>query len=151
MYKSHSRTMLLAVAILTTVGLSACSKDEVSFSTLESARAQGVENAVTVAKAYVRENPRMAGMDVVGHVDSTQTAACPQGDGWASLSVMKVNKEEVDQRGRATIEKYKIKCSTVSANLGCYLEDDFKTKKFAEQEGKCDITLPFPLPKVVGK
>lgn len=150
MYKKNQIMTAMALGLM--VALTACGKNEVSFTTLESARAQGVENAVTIAKAYVRENPRMAGMDVVGHVDSTQTATCPQGDGWASLSVMKTSTTHVEANtGKPVIEKYKIKCSTVSANLGCYLEDDFKTKKFAEQEGKCDSTLPFPLPKVVGK
>jgi hypothetical protein len=146
-------TLMLCVLAFAAVALSGCGKEEsVSFNTLESARAQGLENAVTNAKAYVRENPRMAGMDVVGHVDSTQTATCPQGDGWASLSVMKEDKTRIEvNSGKTVMEKYKIKCSTVSANLGCYLEEDFKSKSFAAQEGKCDATLPFPLPKVVGK
>jgi hypothetical protein len=146
---NKSKITLIAIAIA--AALAGCSKNEVSFQTLETARSQATENAVTNAKAYVRENPRMQGMDVVGHGDSTQTAACPQGDGWASLSVMKVDREVTDARGKPSIEKYKIKCSTVSANLGCYTDEDFKLKKFAEQENKCDATLPFPLPKVIGK
>lgn len=141
-------TTLLMLALM--VGLTACSKDEVSFTTLEDSRSQARENAKVNAIAYAAENPRMQGFDVVGHGDSSQTPTCPQGDGWASLSIMKQMPDQLDQRGRPIIEKYKVKCSTVSANLGCYLEDDFKTKPFATKEGKCDTELPHPLPKVVG-
>ena len=52
---------------------------------------------------------------------------------------------------RKTIEKFKVKCSTVSASLGCYLEDDFAKKPFAAEEGRCQPInkVPFPLPKLV--
>lgn len=141
------KSLLLAFAALV---LTACSGEKVSHDTLEDARSQARENAVTNARAYARENPRMAGYDIVGHGDSTQTKSCPQGDGWASLSIMKAVPNQTDNMGRPVLDKYKVKCSTVSANLGCYLEDDFKGKPFADQEGKCDADLPFPLPKVVG-
>lgn len=141
---------LIATIVAMAFGLSACSKSEVSFDTLEDSRSQARSNAEVNARAYARENPRMAGFDVVGHGDSTQTKACPQGDGWASLSIMKQRDDERDAKGRPVIEKYKVKCSTVSANLGCYLDDDFKQKPFAEQENQCNNELPFPLPKVVG-
>jgi hypothetical protein len=142
-----SKSALLA---LFAVYIAGCSSDKVSFATLEDARAQARANAEVNARAYARENPRMTGFDIVGHGDSTQTEACPQGDGWASLSIMKADPNTRDERGRPVIDKFKVKCSTVSANLGCYLEDDFKTKPFADQENQCDKTLPFPLPKVVG-
>lgn len=141
-------TLLFAAAV--SFGVTGCGEKKVSFETLESARAQGQENAVTIAKAYVRENPRLAGGSVVGHVDSTQSPTCPQGDGWASLSVINKTPHPTNP-SQEIVTKFKIKCSTVSANLGCYLEDDFKSKSFSEQEGKCDANLPFPLPKVVGK
>lgn len=130
--------------------LTACSKSEVSFATLEDARSQARANAEVNARAYARENPRLAGFDVVSHGDSSQTASCPQGDGWASLSIMRLREDERDAKGRPVIEKYKVKCSTVSANLGCYLEEDFKQKPFADQENQCNREIPFPLPKVVG-
>lgn len=122
--------------------IAGCSKNEVSFNTLEDARNQARANAEFNATSYRSENPRMQGLKIVSHGDSTQTAACPQGDGWASVSIMNVDKE------RAAVEKYKVKCSTVSAALGCYLEQDFQQKPFAKQENSCDSTLPFPLPKV---
>lgn len=122
--------------------LAACGQKEVSFNTLEDARNQARSNAEYNAAAYRSENPRMQGLKIVGHGDSTQTPSCPQGDGWASVSIMNVDKE------KASVEKYKVKCSTVSAALGCYLESDFQTKPFARQENQCDSTLPFPLPKV---
>lgn len=135
--------VLLAAAGLLAIALTGCGKpDTVAFNTLEDARAQARANAEFNAAAYRSENPRMQGLKIVGHGDSTQTNICPQGDGWASISIMNVDKE------KATVEKYKVKCSTVSASLGCYLESDFQTKPFAKQENSCDTSLPFPLPKI---
>lgn len=127
------------------MALTACGKKEVSFDTLEDARAQARANAEFNAVSYRNQNPRMEGLKVVGHGDSTQTKSCPQGDGWASLSIMNVDKQA------GMVEKYKVKCSTVSAQLGCYLEQDFVMKPFAQQENHCDESLPFPLPKLGGK
>lgn len=133
--------ILIALALLAT----ACGKKEetpaISFNTLEDARAQARANAEFNAAAYRAENPRLQGLKIVGHGDSTQTMECPMGDGWASLSIMDVDKE------KQKTEKYKVKCSTVSPTLGCYLESDFQTKPFARQENQCDRSLPFPLPK----
>lgn len=133
---------IMLICALALAAITACSKQEVSFNTLEDARNAARANAEYNAAAYRAENPRMQGLKIVGHGDSTQTASCPQGDGWASLSIMNVDKE------KAAVEKYRVKCSTVSAALGCYLESDFNTKPFARQENQCDATLPFPLPKV---
>lgn len=134
---------LLSLFVLAT--LAACgqkAQEPVAFNTLEDARAQARANAEFNAAAYRAENPRMQGLKIVGHGDSTQTAECPQGDGWASLSIMNVDKDA------QKVEKYKVKCSTVSPSLGCYLESDFQTKPFAKQENQCDKSLPFPLPKI---
>lgn len=146
-----SRITIYAVALMAAMSLSACSKNEVSNTTLEDARSQSLQNGVTVAKAYIRENPRLAGFDVVGHSDEHQTSDCPQGSGWAYLSAMKTDETVLDERGKATVEKIKLVCSTVSASLGCYRETDFKGTNFSANAGKCDAKLPFPLPKVVGK
>ncbi len=129
---------LFAVAILAACG----GKDNVSFNTLEDARTQARANAEYNAAAYRSENPRLQGLKIVSHGDSTQTATCPQGDGWASLSVMDVD------RDKQQVYKVKIKCSTVSAALGCYTEEDFVKKPFAKQENQCDASLPHPLPKI---
>lgn len=138
---------LLSISLFATflaVALSACSKNEVSNTTLEDARAASLANGVTVAKAYIRENPRLNGMDVVGHSDEHQTSDCPQGSGWAYLSAMRTLSDN-------SVEKVKLVCSTVSASVGCYREQDFKLTNFAATAGRCDAKLPFPLPKVVGK
>ena len=131
------------MAVVVAMTLAGCAKQDVSFNTLEDARNQARSNAEFNAAAYRSENPRLQGMKIVGHGDSTQSSTCPQGDGWASLSVMDV---EADT---SKVNKVKIKCSTVSAALGCYTEVDFVQKKnFASQENSCDTTLPFPLPKI---
>jgi RAB protein geranylgeranyltransferase component A len=144
---------ILAIAtILASMALAGCSKkEEVSHNTLEDARSASLNNGVTVAKAYIRENPRLKGMDVVGHSDEFQTSDCPQGSGWAYLSAMRQSETLVEADGKPAVEKIKLVCSTVSASLGCYRESDFKQTKFSETAGQCDRKLPFPLPKVIGK
>lgn len=136
---------LIAIALCAALALSACgSKEEpVSFATLEDARAQARANGEYSAQLYRAENPRFTDHKIVSHGDSTQSPDCPQGDGWASNTIMSVNGKQ--------IEKFKVKCSTVSASLGCYLEDDFAKKPFAAEEGRCQPInkVPFPLPKLV--
>lgn len=135
----------IAIALCAALALSACgSKEEpVSFATLEDARAQARTNGEYNAQLYRAENPRFTDHKIVSHGDSTQSPDCPQGDGWASNTIMSVNGKQ--------IEKFKVRCSTVSASLGCYLEDDFAKKPFAAEEGRCQPInkVPFPLPKLV--
>lgn len=132
------------IATLIAIALSACGeKKEVAFDTLEDARSTARANGLFNAQAYRAENPRFdADFKIVSHGDSTQTPDCPQGDGWASMSIMRVQDKNV--------EKYNLKCSTVSASLGCYLESDFQKKPFAQDENHCQPTnkVPFPLPKI---
>ena len=134
-------TLIVAAAALALAG---CGKDKVAFDTLEDARATGRVNALFNAAAYRAENPRLEGMRIVSHGDSTMTAECPQGDGWASVSFLNV----VGEGKGKEVEKYTAKCSTVSASLGCYLDKDFTNKPFAKQENRCDANLPFPLKKI---
>lgn len=122
--------------------LAACGHKDVSFNTLEDARAQARSNAEFNATAYRSESPRMQGLKIVGHGDTTQDAACPQGSGWATLSIMNVNKE------LASVEKYKVVCSTVSTAQGCFIETDFQKTPHAKEENHCNTSLPFPLPKL---
>jgi hypothetical protein len=149
--KSWYIVVAVLFVIACVLALSGCSKKEVSNTTLEDARSMSLQNGVTVAKAYIRENPRLKGYDPVGHSDEHQTADCPQGSGWAYLSAIHIDEVNLDPKGRPTIEKVKLVCSTVSANVGCYREEDFKSTAFSERSGKCDAKIPFPLPKVVGK
>lgn len=136
------KNTLLAFLAIAAMGLTACGKKEdVSFQTLEDARNQARENALFNAQAYRAENPRFnEGFKIVSHGDSSQTASCPQGDGWATVSIMRVEEKST--------EKYTAKCSTVSQALGCYLDKDFEKKPFTKEEGRCNTTLPFPLPKI---
>lgn len=133
----------LFIAIAAGLVLSACSgNDPVPFNTLEDARAQARSNAEYNAQLYRAESPRFVDHKIVAHGDSTQSPTCPQGDGWATVSIMSVN-------GKA-VEKFTVKCSTVSPSVGCYLESDFVKKPFAAEEGKCQPTekVPFPLPRL---
>lgn len=136
---------IIAVALIA-IGLAACGKKEtqepVAFNTLEDARATARANGEYNAQLYRAENPRFTDHKIVSHGDSTQTNDCPQGDGWATNTIMSVNGK--------VVEKYSVKCSTVSATLGCYLDSDFVKKPFAGEEGKCQPTnkVPFPLPKI---
>ena len=133
-----------AIAMTTSalLALVSCSGEKkVSFSDLEAQRAQARENALFNAQLYRAENPRFdEKFKIVSHGDSTQSETCPQGDGWATLSVMSV----VDKH----IEKYSIKCSTVSVALGCFTDSDFVKKPFAKAENRCDESLPRSLPKI---
>ena len=126
------------VLILTVVFLGACSQDKVSFATLEDARGQARENVTHVAQAYRAEN-KLTEYDLLVRGDSTQNSTCPQGDGWSS----------VDLTSKSTKETIKLKCSTVSLNLSCLVEADFKSKSYASDDGHCNKELPFPLPKLV--
>lgn len=135
---------LAALTVLLAL-LAGCAKEapkEVSFETLEDARSQARANALKNAQAYRAENPRFDTFDIVSHGDSSQTNACPQGDGWATVSIMKVVNKQT--------EKYTVKCSTVSAAIGCYQDFDFQKKPFAQEEGHCQPLnkVPFPLPKI---
>lgn len=134
---------IIALAVLS--ALFACSKQsapKLDFNTLEDARQQARSNAEFNAVQYRAENPRMAGLKIVGHGDTTQSLDCPQGSGWATLSIMNVDKE------KGTSEKYKVVCSTVSTAIGCFLEKDFEATPHAKEANQCNATLPFPLPKL---
>ena len=138
------KKVLLAVAVLSLVG---CMEkpQEVSFDTVEQARAQARENAAYNAQTYRANSPQYQAYNVQNNGDSTQSNACPQGDGWASLKL--VNPSNVNVI-------VKIKCSTVSAGIGCLTDEEFKTKPtYSQEDGQCQPInkVPFPLPKVAGK
>lgn len=125
----------LILACVMMVG--ACGSKEYSFDTVEQARAQAKENGVKNAQKFRAEN-KMPDCEIYPRGDSTITNVCPNGDGWASNELRCPNK---------TI---KLKCSTVSDALGCMTEDDFKSRAFAEDDGKCQSfsKVPHPLPKL---
>jgi hypothetical protein len=121
--------------------LFACAqKKDVSFETLEDARGTARENAMFNAQRYRVENILYQGWSIVGRGDSSQMPDCPQGDGWATMDFVSPQKDRI----------VKVKCSTVSANVQCLEESDFKTKSYASEDGHCQpmTKVPFPLPKI---
>lgn len=139
---------LAALILLGVIALAACgpapneTAKPVEFNTLEDARSQARSNALFNAQAYRAENPRFTTHSIVTHGDSTQSPSCPQGSGWAGVSIMKVEGKEV--------EKFSAVCSTVSSALGCYLKEDFDKKPFATDADTCQPVgkVPFPIPKL---
>lgn len=131
--------ILLVIIVLSV--LSACSKG-VSFDTLETARAQASENSLFNSRAWRAQAPVYAKLGIKARGDSTQSPTCPQGDGWASIDLID------DQTGAVRV---KLKCSTVSSNVGCREAEDFKASPYANEDGSCQATtkVPHPLPKIV--
>lgn len=131
-------SILFAVAVA--AALAACSKD-VSFDTLETNRANAKTNAEYNAQKFRAESPQYTNMALEVQGDSTQSPACPQGDGWASAKL-------VDKANPAA--RVALKCSTVSGTVGCMTAADFEKKPYAADDGRCqDVTkVPFPIPKI---
>jgi hypothetical protein len=128
------RLLFLALA------LSACASQSVSFATVEEARGTARENSLFNAQAFRQTSPDFIGWDIQSRGDSSQTNECPQGDGWATLTLVSPDKGT----------KTDIKCSTVSPNIQCMTSAEFKTKQYAVEDGACAKTdrVPFPLPKI---
>jgi hypothetical protein len=131
---------IIMATVLSTLALTACKQEEVSFASLEEAKGTARENALWNAQKYRQENVLYKGWDIISRGDSSQTNACPQGDGWATMEFVNPNKDTL----------IKVKCSTVSGNTGCLEDSDFKTKPFASEDGHCQATnkVPYPLPKI---
>jgi len=147
------RSISLAIFAIfaSAAALTACEKKEVAFNTLETARSQAYENAVWNAEVYRNNNPRMVGLKVIGHGDDTQSGDCPQGSGWAKISIMGSKADGVRMTdGTVQIEKYVVYCSTVSAARSCFIEKDFLEKPFSKEYGHCASLneVPFPIPKI---
>jgi hypothetical protein len=147
---------IATVVALAMMSLTACEKTardaelEKKTEVLKNVTAVQLEDARSVAKAnsefnaqmYKAANPRFtADFSIIARSDTTQSIDCPMGDGWAELSIMKVEDKKVD--------KTVIMCSTYSANVGCYRKEDFdKDKNLAGQDGVCNKAIPFPLPSL---
>ena len=131
--------MKLITTIALTLALTACGETQkLSFESVEAGRKIANENAEYNAKAFRASHPDFASWVILTASDSTQSEKCGQGDGWETLSLEKSE----------TGGKVPLKCSTVSAALGCMLDADFKAKSYAAQDGNCDTALPYPLPKI---
>ena len=129
----------ILITMMAALALAACSP-KVSSDRLEEARQTAKANAEMNAQLYRAANPRFTGdYSIVARSDDGQTPDCPQGDGWANVSVMKVEGKMVD--------KTALVCSTYSTSVGCYREEDFnKNPNLAKQNSGCNKDVPFPLP-----
>lgn len=147
------RKSLIIVAAITF--LSGCGRQEdSSFQTVEEQRAQGRANASMVAADYQRQNPRILGWEAIVKADSSHTAKCPQGDGWAEVVFMRTERTDGSTKN-LQVEKATVMCSTVSFNEGCVMVApvnnwDKHPKKI--MDGTCAqlSEVPMPLPKIVG-
>lgn len=105
---------------------------------LEQQRSTALDNAAKNAANYFAANPRFdSSWKTVAHTDDQINPSCPQGSGWAWVSIMKVEGKEV--------QKNRIWCSTSSQSVGCYIEADFVKGPYAQQAQACDANLPHPL------
>lgn len=129
----------LTIAAVAALVLAACGDDGVSFETLETQRAVANANSRYNAQAWRAENGHEK-LGILTRGDSTQQAKCPQGDGWASVDL-------TDPSTKQPV--IKLKCSTVSANIGCIRDEDFKARAvLAKQENSCNAEIPSNLKKV---
>jgi len=132
-------TLIATLSVCVALVLAACGDKPASFDTLEQERGTARQNAMFNAQLYRGQSPVFSGWDIIGRGDSSQTADCPVGDGWATMDFVSPDKTKVVQ----------VMCSTVSGNVGCLVKADFKTKPYASEDGQCQKgKLPFPLPKV---
>lgn len=123
--------------VLTLIGCGS----KVSTSTTEDARLQAKANALFNVQKFLSDDPRYRGSDVVTRGDSTINEKCPQGDGWASVTLLNRETKQTSQE---------LKCSTHSIGIGCMTLEDFEKKTFKSEENTCQSTdrVPFPLPKL---
>lgn len=135
--KALFSAVILAASLASLVG---CGDKAISPDRLEEARSTAKTNAEMNAQLYRAANPRFTGdYQIVARSDDGQNPTCPQGDGWSSVSVMKVDGKIID--------KTVLMCSTYSTSVGCYREEDFhKTPNLARQNSGCNSDVPFPLP-----
>lgn len=131
----------LFAAIAIAVSLTACGPEKVGFDTLETNRANAKANAEYNAQMFRAGNPQYANFALEVQGDSTQSPTCGQGDGWASAKMISKDNPAI---------KVGLKCSTVSGSVGCMLANDFQTKPYAADDGKCQSVdkVPFPIPKI---
>lgn len=132
------KILLSPIAVLVTVlalcsSLIACKEQpKVSFETLEAQRQTAIDNSSFNATIY--RNNYNPDLKIKARGDSSIKDTCPQGDGWATIDL-------IDNSGNKVVE---LKCSTVSSTIACSTTEDFQ-KRFTD--GRCDETLPMPLPK----
>lgn len=122
---------LIGSALVAVATLSGCGK-EASFDTVESARSVVNDNAKFNAQSFRAVNG-YGDLGLLVRGDSTQSPKCPQGDGWVSVDLVHPKTKQ---------PVHKLKCSSVSANIGCMSKEDFSSKRYATQENKCNDEIP---------
>lgn len=134
--KNFITIALLSIA----AALAGCGDKDASLETLEQAKAAANENSLLNAQKFRHGNALYSGWMIVPEGDSSQTPNCPQGDGWATLTIMSHDKTQT----------VKLQCSTVSGHTGCLDEEAFKERGYASEDGQCQPTtkVPLPLPKI---
>lgn len=132
----------LLITVITVTGiatLTGCGEDKVSFETLETQRSVANENSRYNAQKWRADNG-FETLNILSRGDSTQQTNCPQGDGWASVDLIDTTTKQ---------KMLGLKCSTVSAAVGCIPEADFKGRAvLASQENKCNADIPTNLKKI---
>lgn len=129
------KALLLAAPLLLT--LVACgggkSAESIDQSIVDNNQLISKENATLNAKAYMREVAPKDGERVQFMSDSTIDTDCRFGDGWASGKLHMTDGTKVA-----------LKCQTTGSGKGtngCMTEEEFGTKDYAEQDGKCDLDI----------
>lgn len=130
--------LLIAIASAIAVSVAACGPENVSHDTLEASRTKSKENATWNAMQY-RATADLANYSISASTDSIMSVSCPQGDGWASVQLLNNDNPNI---------KIGLKCSTLSGDIGCLPDADFKLKTYASDDVTCQTTdkVPFPLP-----
>lgn len=124
--------MLRSLSLLSLLLCVGCPK-LYSFDEIERSRKQAKINAALNARIWI-DNHQKHITSIVAQTDSSITESCPNGDGWVTVEA----------------EDVILKCSSVSVEINCYTADEFKSKSFASQDGKCQPRnlVPFPLPVI---
>jgi hypothetical protein len=117
--------------------LSACApQQQATLEQQDQAQKIAKENVTFNARNFLTDRPDLKGVDIVVEGDSSISADCPQGDGWASVKLW-------DNAKGYFVGK--MKCSTFSAERSCLLVDDFKVKSYHLEDGVCQSQLAFPI------
>lgn len=130
---------VIATVVLLFIG---CSDNRTNPGEMKQAREQSRLNAEFNLAQYKVSNPRFqtAGWQMITRADEYQTSECPQGIGWARVTIMRV-----DDATRS-VEKYIVMCSTYDQNIGCYLEPDWLKTNYAKNSTSCNKEIPLPFP-----
>ncbi|MCI4437395.1 MAG: hypothetical protein JHC33_11370 [Ignisphaera sp.] len=129
----HVIVMTVAVLLVMAEG---CSKQDTVPTDIVDQN-QSITQANVTSNAHRYANEVFPGMDVrpLMQSDSSVTKDCRYGDGWGSG-------ELIDNATGKSLGK--IKCQTNGhgkGTFGCMPTADFQKKDYADQEGKCDLSI----------